>query len=171
MSQIMTDIVIHKRFVDGPDVLTWLTCTPPSRRRQTANWSRVENGKITAIHVTFDARRFAPPDEVRASAIGPRRAPRERGAARGRSVQCRSGKPSQRALAFAVITTIAVLLSAESGGDRPQEGSGATLESLGGSGGAVEAFSTGTAFIGILVLVLSSRTSPGSSPRAHFARL
>lgn len=60
MSQIMTDIVVHKRFVDGPDVLTWFdlhtSVAPPA---PTANWSHVENGRITAIRVTFDARPFA----------------------------------------------------------------------------------------------------------------
>lgn len=62
MSQIVTDIVIHKMFVDGPDVLTWFdlhtTVAPPS---PTANWSHVENGKIKTIRVTFDARPLAPP--------------------------------------------------------------------------------------------------------------
>lgn len=57
MAQIMTDVVIHHMFVDGPDVLTWFdlhtTVAPPC---PTANWSHVENGKITTIRVTFDAR-------------------------------------------------------------------------------------------------------------------
>jgi SnoaL-like domain len=64
MSQIMTDIVIHKTFVDGLDVLTWFdlqtTVAPPA---PTANWSHVEEGKITAIRVTFDARALAPPEQ------------------------------------------------------------------------------------------------------------
>jgi SnoaL-like domain len=64
MSQIMTDVVIHKTFVDGPEVLTWFdlhtTVAPPA---PTANWSHVENGKITTIRVTFDARPLAPPDK------------------------------------------------------------------------------------------------------------
>jgi hypothetical protein len=62
MAKIMTDIVVHKRFVDGPDVLTWFDLhtlvAPPA---PTANWSHVEDGKITAIRVTFDARPLAPP--------------------------------------------------------------------------------------------------------------
>ncbi|MDQ6637918.1 MAG: nuclear transport factor 2 family protein [Candidatus Dormibacteraeota bacterium] len=57
LSRIVTDIVVHKTFVDGPDVLTWFdlhtTVAPPCA---TANWSHVENGKITAVRVTFDAR-------------------------------------------------------------------------------------------------------------------
>lgn len=60
MSQIVTDIDIHHTFVDGPDVLTWFdlhtTVAPPC---PTANWSHVENGKITTIRVTFDARELA----------------------------------------------------------------------------------------------------------------
>ena len=57
MSEIVTDIVVHKRFVDGPDVLTWFdlhtTVAPPAA---TANWSHVEDGKITRIRVVFDPR-------------------------------------------------------------------------------------------------------------------
>lgn len=55
ISQIVTDIVVHKPFVAGPDVLTWFdlhtSVAPPC---PTANWSHVEDGKITAIRVTFD---------------------------------------------------------------------------------------------------------------------
>jgi hypothetical protein len=60
MAQIITDIVVHKTFVDGDDVLTWFdlhtSIAPPCA---TANWSHVENGKIAAIRVTFDARELA----------------------------------------------------------------------------------------------------------------
>ena len=62
MSQILADIDIQKMFVDGPDVLTWFelhtTVAPPAA---VANWSHVEEGKISAIRVTFDARPLAPP--------------------------------------------------------------------------------------------------------------
>lgn len=61
MSRIVTDIVVQKRFVDGPDVLTWFdlhtSVAPPC---PTANWSHVENGKITRIRVAFDPRPLAP---------------------------------------------------------------------------------------------------------------
>jgi hypothetical protein len=57
MSEIVTDIVVEKMFVDGPDVLTWFelhtSVAPPC---PTANWSHVENGEITAIRVAFDPR-------------------------------------------------------------------------------------------------------------------
>ena len=57
MAQILDDIVVHHVFVDGSDVLTWFdlhtTAAPPA---PTANWSHVENGKITRIRVTFDPR-------------------------------------------------------------------------------------------------------------------
>jgi hypothetical protein len=57
MSQITTDMVIRKIFVDGPDVLTWFDLSTKSAPPcPTANWSRVENGKITTIRVTFDPR-------------------------------------------------------------------------------------------------------------------
>ena len=55
MSQIVTSIVIRKTFIDGPDVMTWFdlhTADP----LPTVNWRHVENGKITAIRVTFDPR-------------------------------------------------------------------------------------------------------------------
>jgi hypothetical protein len=44
-------------------VLTWFdlhtSVVPPA---PTANWSHLEDGKITAIRVTFDARPLAPPE-------------------------------------------------------------------------------------------------------------
>jgi hypothetical protein len=61
MSRILTDIAVQKRFVDGPDVLTWFdlhtSVAPPC---PTANWSHVENGKITRIRVAFDPRPLIP---------------------------------------------------------------------------------------------------------------
>lgn len=60
MSEIVTDIAVHRRWVDGPDVLTWFdlhtTIGPPT---PTANWSHVDHGKISAIRVAFDARPLA----------------------------------------------------------------------------------------------------------------
>jgi ABC-2 type transport system permease protein len=56
------------------------------------------------------------------------------------------------ALAFAVIASTAVFLSAtETGGPRER---GATIESLSGAGGATEAFAIGVSFSGLVVLVL-----------------
>ncbi len=66
MAEMITDIVIHKTFVDGADVLTWFdlhtSVAPPC---PTANWSHVENGKIAAVRVTFDARPFPPPQPAK----------------------------------------------------------------------------------------------------------
>jgi len=63
MSEIMTDIVIRKRLADDTDAITWFdlhtSVAPPV---PTANWSHVEDGKITSIRVAFDARPLAPPD-------------------------------------------------------------------------------------------------------------
>jgi hypothetical protein len=60
LSQMKTDIVVHKVFVDGSDVLTWYDLhtrvAPPA---PVAEWSHVEGGKITAVRVVFDARPFA----------------------------------------------------------------------------------------------------------------
>jgi SnoaL-like protein len=63
MSQIVTDIVVKKVFIDGPDALTWFELhTKHASPRETANWSHVEDGKITRIRVAFDARGFADAD-------------------------------------------------------------------------------------------------------------
>jgi SnoaL-like domain len=57
MSEIVTDIVIRKTFIDGPDVLTWFDLhTATTDPLPTVNWRHVDNGKITAIRVTFDPR-------------------------------------------------------------------------------------------------------------------
>jgi hypothetical protein len=60
MSQMVTDIVVRKRLADDTDAITWFdlhtTVAPPVA---TANWSHVEHGKITRIHVAFDARPLA----------------------------------------------------------------------------------------------------------------
>lgn len=57
MAQMITDIVVHKVFVDGPDVLTWFDlCTAHAPPCPVANWSHVEGGKIAAVRVTFDPR-------------------------------------------------------------------------------------------------------------------
>ncbi|MEA2827195.1 MAG: hypothetical protein QOG43_1634 [Actinomycetota bacterium] len=57
LSEIVTDVVVEHVFVDGPDVLTWFqlhtSVAPPC---PTANWSHVEDGKITRIRATFDPR-------------------------------------------------------------------------------------------------------------------
>jgi SnoaL-like domain len=57
MSKRMDDIVIHAVVADASDVITWydlhMTGVEPL---PTANWSHVEDGKITSIHATFDPR-------------------------------------------------------------------------------------------------------------------
>jgi len=69
MAQVLDDLVVQQVFVDGPDVLTWFdlhtTVAPPA---PTANWSHVEDGKITRIRVAFDPRALlgnAPADRGR----------------------------------------------------------------------------------------------------------
>jgi len=57
MSQLITTIVIHKTFIDGPDVLTWFDLyTAKTDPMPVVNWRHIENGKITWIRVTFDPR-------------------------------------------------------------------------------------------------------------------
>ncbi len=57
MLAIVTDIDVTLRVADGDDVITWFdlhtTIAPPT---PTANWSHVENGRISRIRVTFDPR-------------------------------------------------------------------------------------------------------------------
>lgn len=57
LGQITTDVVVRKIFSDGKDVLTWFdlhtSVAPPI---SVANWSHVEDGRITKIQVVFDPR-------------------------------------------------------------------------------------------------------------------
>jgi SnoaL-like domain len=61
LSQVISEIVIRKTFVDGQDVLTWYDMhTTVASPVPVANWLHVEEGKITALRVAFDARELAP---------------------------------------------------------------------------------------------------------------
>jgi hypothetical protein len=61
LSQMKTGLVIHKTFVDGPDVVTWYDLhTKMADPAPVAEWSHIEGGKITLVRVVFDARPFAP---------------------------------------------------------------------------------------------------------------
>lgn len=57
MAQVLDHLKVHARASHGSDVLTWFdlhsTVAPPA---PTANWTRVENGRITQIRVAFDPR-------------------------------------------------------------------------------------------------------------------
>jgi hypothetical protein len=60
-AQVISEIVIQKLFVDGQDVLTWYDMhTTVASPVAVANWLHVEEGKITAVRVAFDARELAP---------------------------------------------------------------------------------------------------------------
>ncbi len=62
MSEIVTDIVIRKTFIDGADVLTWFDLhTAQAGPLPTANWRHVADGKITSIRAVFDPRPLSPP--------------------------------------------------------------------------------------------------------------
>ena len=55
MAEMITDIVIHKIFVDGSDVLTWYDLhTTKADPIPTANWSHLENGKIAHVRKPFN---------------------------------------------------------------------------------------------------------------------
>jgi len=57
LSEIKTDLVVERVFVDGDDVLTWFelhtSLAPPA---PVANWSHIEGGKVARVRVTFDPR-------------------------------------------------------------------------------------------------------------------
>lgn len=57
LGKIITDIVVVRMVVTGPDVMTWYdlhtSVAPPC---PTVNWSHVEGGKIRAIRAVFDPR-------------------------------------------------------------------------------------------------------------------
>ena len=57
LGQITTDVVVQRMVVDGDDVITWFDLhTSVADPTPVANWSHVEDGKITSIRVTFDPR-------------------------------------------------------------------------------------------------------------------
>lgn len=57
MSQIVTDIVVHKIWEDGEDVITWFELhTSIADPVPVANWTRVRDGKAVRIRAVFDAR-------------------------------------------------------------------------------------------------------------------
>lgn len=60
LSQMKEDVVIHKLWADGADVMVWYDLhtkiAPPA---PVAEWYHVENGKVTQIRVVFDARPFS----------------------------------------------------------------------------------------------------------------
>ncbi|HTW04791.1 MAG TPA: nuclear transport factor 2 family protein [Streptosporangiaceae bacterium] len=57
MFAMTRQVEVIKRWVDGPDVLTWFELTTPAAGPLAiVNWSHVEAGRITRIRVTFDPR-------------------------------------------------------------------------------------------------------------------
>ncbi|MCX4969473.1 nuclear transport factor 2 family protein [Streptomyces sp. NBC_00654] len=57
LGQVMERIDVHARVADDTDVITWFDLhVPGAAPTPTANWSHVEDGRITRIRVTFDPR-------------------------------------------------------------------------------------------------------------------
>lgn len=57
MFDITREVQVVKRWVDGPDVLTWFELqTPQASPIPVVNWSHIEGGRIERIRVTFDPR-------------------------------------------------------------------------------------------------------------------
>lgn len=53
---ITGELVFHKRWVDGGDVMTWFDLHPRDGGEPfpVASWLRIEGGRITRVRVTFD---------------------------------------------------------------------------------------------------------------------
>lgn len=57
MFSMTRKVEVIKRWTDGPDVITWFELSTASAGPMpVVNWSRVEDGLITRIRVTFDPR-------------------------------------------------------------------------------------------------------------------
>jgi ketosteroid isomerase-like protein len=57
MFAMTRQVEVIKRWVDGPDVLTWFELrTATAGPLPVVNWTQVEDGQITHIRVTFDPR-------------------------------------------------------------------------------------------------------------------
>ena len=57
MFAMTRQVEVVKRWVDGPDVLTWFELhTATAGPLAIVNWSHVQAGRITRIRVTFDPR-------------------------------------------------------------------------------------------------------------------
>jgi hypothetical protein len=57
LSAITTDVVVQKMIADDGDVITWFDLhTSVAPAIPIANWTRVEDGKIARVRVTFDPR-------------------------------------------------------------------------------------------------------------------
>jgi hypothetical protein len=62
LAGLTTDVVVHRMMGDDTDVLTWFDLhTADAPPCPVANWTHVENGRITRIRVTFDPRPLLPP--------------------------------------------------------------------------------------------------------------
>ncbi len=56
MRQLMNGLTVQKMLADEHDVMTWYDLETDQGALPTVNWSRVEDGLITAIRATFDPR-------------------------------------------------------------------------------------------------------------------
>ena len=57
LAKATTKLEVRARLADGDDVITWFELsTEDAGPLPTANWSHVEDGRITAIRVAFDPR-------------------------------------------------------------------------------------------------------------------
>jgi ketosteroid isomerase-like protein len=57
LASMTRSLTVEKRFVDGPDVVTVFELQlEPATLSPVMNWSRVQDGKIVEILVTFDPR-------------------------------------------------------------------------------------------------------------------
>jgi hypothetical protein len=61
MFAMTEQVEVIKRWIDGPDVLTWFELrTAQAGPLAIVNWSHVQDGRIDQIRVTFDPRPLLP---------------------------------------------------------------------------------------------------------------
>ena len=62
LAKMTTGIEIHAMVADDEDAITWYDLQTEEASLPTANWSHVEDGKISRIRAAFDPRPILPPD-------------------------------------------------------------------------------------------------------------
>lgn len=68
IGEFMTDLVVQTMAVDASNVVTWydLHTSVTEQPLPTANWSRINDGRIVAVRAAFDPRPLLPPGAAQA---------------------------------------------------------------------------------------------------------
>ncbi|GAA0842529.1 nuclear transport factor 2 family protein [Streptosporangium amethystogenes subsp. fukuiense] len=69
---ITSELVFHKRWVDGDDVMTWFDLHPRGAGEPfpVASWLQIEGGRITRVRVTFDLGKLLQAGDPRRASTG-----------------------------------------------------------------------------------------------------